>query len=57
MACPISDAEINKLKTFITICKATPTILNMPQLDFFKTFIEHFGGKVPAGEFNFPKPT
>lgn len=57
MACPISDAEINKLKTFITICKANPIILNMPQLEFFKNFVEHLGGKVPAGDFNFPKST
>lgn len=54
MACPINQAEIDKLKTFVTICKANPKMLNLPQLEFFKSFIEHFGGHVPPGEFNFP---
>lgn len=31
-------------------------MLNMPQLEFFKTFIEKLGGTVPAGAPNFSFP-
>lgn len=31
-------------------------MLNMPQLEFFKTFIEQLGGKIPAGEPDFACP-
>lgn len=54
MACPINEEEIKKLKMFIGFCSATPQILNLPQLEFLKTFIEQLGGKVPAGQFNIP---
>lgn len=54
MSCPINAAEIEKLKTFVTIVTHNPTLLNLPQLEFFKSFVEHFGGTVPAGEFSFP---
>lgn len=49
MACPINMEEISKLKMFIQVASAQPQILNMPQLDFFKNFIEQLGGKVPEG--------
>lgn len=41
---------------FVGFCSQSPTILNLPQLEFFKTFIEKLGGTVPAGEpdFSFP---
>lgn len=52
MSCPLGSEEINKLKLFIGVCSQNPSILNMPQLDFFKSFIEQLGGKVPAGEPN-----
>lgn len=55
MACPIGPEEISKLKLFIGFCSQKPEILNMPQLDFFKKFIEQLGGKVPAGEFKIPE--
>jgi suppressor of tumorigenicity protein 13 len=51
MACPINQDEINKLKMFIQFASAQPQILNMPQLSFFKDFVEQLGGKVPAGNF------
>lgn len=51
MACPISAEEIAKLKMFIQVVAAQPQILNIPQLDFFKHFVESLGGKVPEGNF------
>lgn len=56
MACPLGADEINKLKFFIGFCSQNPSILNLPQLDFFKAFVEKLGGKVPAGEPNFACP-
>lgn len=50
MACPINAEEIAKLKMFIGFASAQPQILNLPQLDFFKSFVEQLGGKVPEGD-------
>jgi len=50
MSCPIGADEINKLKLFIGFCSQNPAILNLPQLEFFKVFVEKLGGKVPAAE-------
>lgn len=59
MACPIGTDEVNKLKFFVGFCSENPSILNLPQLEFFKTFIEKLGGKVPAADpgFSFPEKT
>ncbi|XP_063701415.1 hsc70-interacting protein-like [Culicoides brevitarsis] len=48
MSCPIGKEELAKLKAFISVCSAQPQLLNMPELEFFKSFIEKLGGKVPA---------
>lgn len=56
MACPLGADEINKLKFFIGVCSQQPNILNSPQLEFFKTFVEQLGGKIPDGEPNFACP-
>lgn len=53
MECPINPAELQKLKVFINLCQMTPQLLNLPQLDFLKTFIETLGGNVPAGQPDF----
>lgn len=50
MSCPIGADEINKLKIFVGYCSENPSILNLPQLDFFKKFVEKLGGKVPAAD-------
>lgn len=49
MACPIDPSELKKLKMFIEQCSVHPQLLNLPQLDFFKTFIEKMGGTIPSG--------
>jgi len=51
MACPINPEEISKLKMFVQFASTQPQILNLPQLDFFKMFVEQLGGKVPEGGF------
>lgn len=51
MACPINAEEVNKLKLFIQFASAQPQILNLPQLDFFKSFVQQLGGKIPEGNF------
>lgn len=63
MSCPIGPEELSKLKLFIGFCSQKPELLNLPQLQFFKDFIEKMGGKVPEGSADFaadgdaePKP-
>lgn len=50
MACPIGPEELSKLKMFIGFISEKPELLNLPQLAFFKDFVEKLGGKVPAGD-------
>uniref|UniRef100_A0A0A1XI49 Hsc70-interacting protein 2 n=2 Tax=Zeugodacus cucurbitae TaxID=28588 RepID=A0A0A1XI49_ZEUCU len=55
MAMPnLSHADLEKLKFFINFVSQNPTVLNLPQLQFVKDFLEKFGGKVPTGEFKMP---
>ncbi|XP_017486307.1 PREDICTED: uncharacterized protein LOC108374795 isoform X1 [Rhagoletis zephyria] len=55
MALPnLSHADLEKLKIFINFVSENPTVLNLPQLQFVKEFVEKFGGKVPPGEFKMP---
>nr|KAG5676111.1 hypothetical protein PVAND_005965 [Polypedilum vanderplanki] len=49
MSCPINTEDIAKLKMFVQFVSAQPTLLNLPQLKFFKDFVEQLGGKVPEG--------
>jgi len=48
MACPIGKEELVKLKMFVSLCAQNPQILNSPELEFFKSFVEQLGGKVPV---------
>ena len=34
--------KIAELKEFVQLCKATPQILNLPQLSFFKQWLERY---------------
>lgn len=49
MACPIDPSELKKLNVFVDLCSVQPQLLNLPQLAFFKQFVEKLGGKVPEG--------
>lgn len=53
MSCPIGTEELKKLEMFIGFCSDKPEILNMPQLKFFKDFVEKIGGKVPEATADF----
>lgn len=53
MACPIDPAELKKLNIFVDLCAAQPQLLNLPQLAFFKSFVEKLGGTVPEGQPDF----
>lgn len=51
MSLPNINAEhLAQLKMFFDMCMENPTLLNLESLSFVKTFIEHFGGKVPKGK-------
>lgn len=54
MAAPMQHEDLLKLKSFIEFVDSNPTVLNMPQLQFVKDFVEKFGGTVPAGDFKMP---
>lgn len=47
MACPIAPEDVAKLKMFIGFASVQPSILNLPQLEFFKKFVVQLGGTVP----------
>lgn len=47
MSAPFDKASLEKLKAFVDVCKKTPQILHLPELEFFKSYIESLGGKVP----------
>ncbi|CAG9860358.1 unnamed protein product [Phyllotreta striolata] len=47
MSCPVNKDALDKLKQFIQICKSNSSILHLPELQFFKDFIESLGGVVP----------
>lgn len=38
---------ISQLKVFVHLVKSKPELLLLPDLKFFKDYIESFGGKVP----------
>ncbi|KAB0795553.1 hypothetical protein PPYR_12392 [Photinus pyralis] len=47
MSCPFNKDSLDKLETFIDICKSKPNILHLPELKFFKDYIESVGGVLP----------
>ncbi|XP_056647635.1 putative protein FAM10A4 [Diorhabda sublineata] len=50
MSCPISKEAVDKLKQFISICKTTPDIIHIPELSFFKDYLESLGAKLPESK-------
>ncbi|XP_044727106.1 putative protein FAM10A4 [Chrysoperla carnea] len=48
MSCPLSTDHLTQLKKFIEVCKTTPDILHLPDLQFFKDYIISIGGKIPS---------
>lgn len=56
MSCEMNKESLAQLKAFVDFCKTKPDILNVPELKFFKEFIEGFGGVVPETK-EMPKKT
>lgn len=50
-----TSQQLAQLELFMKTSMANPNVLHMPNLSFVKTFIEHFGGKLP--EYVPDKPT
>ena len=50
MSLPINTEYLIQLRSFIELCNKQPSIINNPELSFFKNFIEKLGGKVPKSD-------
>ncbi len=48
----MSDAEIDKLRQFITAVRAKPDLLWEPKIEFFREYLSAMGAKIPEK----PKP-
>lgn len=57
MSCPLNKEALDKLKKFVDICVENPSLLSLPDLAFFKNFIESFGGKIPSPATSSKMPT
>lgn len=51
----LDENKISDLKQFVDLCKKDPSVLLKPELEFFKTFIESFGGKIQDGKKQYEK--
>ncbi|KAF5292604.1 hypothetical protein FQA39_LY13937 [Lamprigera yunnana] len=47
MSCPFNKDSLDKLQTFIDVCKTKPEVLHLPQLSFFKSYLETLGAAIP----------
>lgn len=54
MAMPIQPEDLDKLRKFIKFVGENPRVLQLPELNFVKNFIESFGGKIPDGGTDIP---
>ncbi|CAH1776309.1 unnamed protein product [Owenia fusiformis] len=52
----MDQAQLTLLKGFTELCKKNPSILHLPQLAFFKEWIESLGAEVPAPNTSFDAP-
>lgn len=50
----LPEEHVAQLRMFTDLIKEDPSILNTPELKFFKEFIESLGGKVPTGSKSSP---
>lgn len=44
---PINKEQLAQLKQFVDLCKENPALLYMPELNFFKEYIESLGANIP----------
>jgi suppressor of tumorigenicity protein 13 len=43
----MSDDHLTQLKAFISVCKENPSILHLPNLTFFRQYLESLGATIP----------
>jgi suppressor of tumorigenicity protein 13 len=43
----LPEKQLTELRAFVTLVRGQPSILHQPDMQFFKQFIESFGGVVP----------
>ncbi|XP_029646319.1 hsc70-interacting protein [Octopus sinensis] len=51
----LSPEHLKQLRSFVEACKLNPNLLYMPNLEFFRRWIEEMGGKIPAKTEEAPK--
>lgn len=44
---PFTKSHLIQLKGFVDLCRKNPNLLHNEDLQFFKDYIESFGGKIP----------
>lgn len=47
MSIKLDKDSLEKLKSFVDICRKQPEILHQPELAFFRKFVESLGGTIP----------
>jgi len=50
MSCPFNKESLDKLKAFIDVCIKKPEIVHLPELEFFKNYLELVGATIPKPE-------
>ena len=46
----IQEKQLTELRAFVTLLKSQPSMLLLPELQFFRDFIETLGGKIPSAD-------
>lgn len=44
----LPEKQLTELRAFIALVRTQPSILHQPDMQFFKQFIESFGGVIPT---------
>lgn len=50
MTTNMKEQQLKQLQDFVELCKGNPEVLLMPDLKFFKDFIESLGGNIPDSD-------
>ena len=44
----IPEKQLTELRAFVTLLKSQPSMLQLPELQFLKEYIESLGGRIPT---------